>query len=315
MNTLLKRVRLFDSAIWEDEPKDPGDQDEDLELGVLHRVATRHRDTRPRIDFHPYGTNNTAAARRASIIFEPHEIADRLTNRPLASGEDPFEPSGSLHPRAQPFELKPSTFLRLAQRMRPDRPEPTASAFAQWLYSLYGRATGDEEDRERGKAMEPAILERRRATFALADNDFLSRNGYDWRLIHNGLHVSDDDRPTYSSINGLWVNGQALRVSPDLAYRNERTGDVIIVEIKFSRMAIPTNLWPNIWGQLWCYAQIPFARAATNLTVIGEVWGQTRGHDAELYMRASVRRDPRDAAFDNFFRSLFDIYRGRSGLV
>jgi len=29
-----------------------------------------------------------------------------------------------------------------------------------------------------------------------------------------------------------------------------------------------------------------------------------------VYLRASVRRDPREPTFDRFFRTLFDIYQG-----
>ncbi|WP_250508121.1 hypothetical protein [Caballeronia sp. GAFFF3] len=285
-------------------------------MGVLGRVGASYQDTRREIEFSRWGEkkNILAAARRASIIFEPQEIADRLTNRPLGSGEAPYKISDSLHPPAQPFWIKPSAFLKLAQRRRPKDPEATASAFAAWIYSLYGQSIGGEEDRERGVALEPEILKGRRQLFGLADDKYLIKHGYDWRLIHNGLHIIEDQKPTYFSIGELRVGRQAMRVSPDLVYQNIRNGDVIIVEIKLSRMKIPTNLWPNIWGQLWCYSHLPLAREASNLTVIGEVWGESTGFGASVYMRASVRRDPRAPEFHRFFRVLFEIYCGRSGL-
>jgi hypothetical protein len=52
---------------------------------------------------------------------------------------------------------------------------------------------------------------------------------------------------------------------------------------------------------------------ATRITAIGEVWGDKtyfRDKSRYVYLRASVRRDPRAPAFDRFFRTLFDIYRG-----
>jgi len=118
----------------------------------------------------------------------------------------------------------------------------------------------------------------------------------------------------------LSVGGQALRVLPDLIFENTSSGARIIVEVKHSYMTIPTNLWPNIWGQLWCYSQMADIKSSPSVTVVGEVWGDgthyrggnryLRGVDRYVYLRASVRRNPRASAFDQFFRVLFDIYRG-----
>jgi len=56
---------------------------------------------------------------------------------------------------------------------------------------------------------------------------------------------------------------------------------------------------------------------APSVTVIGEVWAEGSimlNHSLPsipaLYLRAMARRDPRDAAYDRFFRGLFKIYRG-----
>jgi hypothetical protein len=133
------------------------------------------------------------------------------------------------------------------------------------------------------------------------------------------MHMTPGALPNYLTVDDLKVAGEALRVLPDLVYRNQRTGEIIIVEIKHSRMTIPSNLWPNIWGQLWCYAQLGQVRKAPRVTVIGEVWGDawTRGNrkisgSHLVCLRASVRRNPRVPAYDRFFRELFDIYRGDS---
>ena len=117
------------------------------------------------------------------------------------------------------------------------------------------------------------------------------------------------------------VNGKALRASPDLIYSNNSSSEAIIVEIKYTRMTIPKNLWPNVWAQLWCYAQIDRVAHLQRLTVVGEVWGEmfSRGYgrgrnrvDGKklICLRASVRRDPRALPYDRFFRQLFQIYSG-----
>lgn len=217
------------------------------------------------------------------------------------------------------FELVPSDFVKIARRRRPSNPEPTASMFSQWLYSLYANAYGNDQDRAAGKAAEEVILEERRKAYAKTDRDVMRKHFPDWQLKHNGLGISQSDKPNYFSITDLLVGGEALRVLPDLIYENKQTGEIIIVEIKHSHMDIPTNLWPNIWGQLWCYAQIQQLRGFPRVTVVGEVWGDQyytfgrgmlRDKSQYVYLRASVRRDPRALPYDRFFRILFDIYRG-----
>lgn len=211
------------------------------------------------------------------------------------------------------FELVPSDFIKKARHNRPSNPEPTASMFSQWLYSLYANAYGDEQDRIQGKTAEKFIQEERQKSYATTDRVIMRKNFPDWQLKHNGLGTNQSERPNYYTINDLMVEGIPLRVLPDLIYENKRTRDIIIVEVKHSQMDIPSNLWPNIWGQLWCYSQMHEFRNSPNITVIGEVWGDkhyTRQQAQNVYLRASVRRNPRAIPYDRFFRTLFDIYCG-----
>lgn len=254
--------------------------------------------------------SNTSAHERGQILFGQTLGDDRVSPK----GRYEFSGSASKTP---PFQLVPSQFLSKARRQRPHHAEPTASKFAQWLYSLYADAFGSAQDRKEGKEAEEVILSARRGAYSCLDADTLSALFPDWQLVHNGMHIAQGATPDYLVISDLPVAGEALRVSPDLVYRNRLTSEIIIVEIKHSRMAIPSNLWPNIWGQLWCYAQLPQVRVAPRVTVIGEVWGDawTRGNKKVsgsrlVCLRASVRRDPRAFAYDRFFRALFDIYRG-----
>ncbi len=228
---------------------------------------------------------------------------------------DEFQHTGCDRLR-EPFRLVPSAFVRHARRMRPEKPEATVSAFASWLYSLYSNAYGDEEDRERGKALEPAIFERRKMVQGSVNDGYLRSVGSEWRLVHNGLHLPGQDGVAWFRIDHLRVNGEALRASPDLIYRHPRFNEVMIVEIKHSYMQIPSNLWPNLWGQLWCYSQLDIARSANRVTVVGEVWGERKERygDHILHLRASERRDPRVPSYDRFFRTLFEIYCGHNGI-
>lgn len=209
------------------------------------------------------------------------------------------------------FQLLPSSFIKLATQRKPCDPEPTASNFSQWLYSLYSNTYGDADDRVSGIAAEEAILGERRRAYSATDYHTMRLHFSDWYLKHNGMVSNKKDRPNYFAIQNLNVRGQPLSANPDLIYENKRSGEIIIVEIKHSQMHIPDNLWPNIWGQLWCYAQIEELLRAPKVTVIGEVWGDkwyTKEYQY-VYLRASVRRNPRATAFDRFFRTLFEIYR------
>ncbi|WP_310629930.1 hypothetical protein [Paraburkholderia sp.] len=301
------------SSEWEEDDGESGEREEAApELvgprlpsasGIAWRVYPRRR-------VNEDGLRGTME-HRANVLFG-HEL--------------PRDPQAGLsfkRTASAPFQIVPSEFLRRAQRMRPEDPQATVSAFSQWIYSLYASAYGDEEDRERGKAREPLIYQTRLQGQGGVHNGFLRSIGSEWRLIHNGLHMPGQDHVDYFTIDSLRVNGEALRAAPDLIYRHPRFNEVMVVEIKNSWMTIPSNLWPNIWGQLWCYAQLDVARNANRVTVIGEVWGEHkiwvgRGRKREeyesVYLRACERRDPRAPAYDRFFRALFDIYCGRSGI-
>ena len=277
-----------------------------------------------RVQFWPSSNNKDAAKARAAVLFGGELVEDHL--RPSSGGAiTGWSGLASVAARTSrpSFELVPSEFLRKARAMRPADPQPTASGFSQWVYSLYNQAEGSEEDAAAGTAAEHDIWERRRGAASCNDDRFLREAGYGWSLIHNGLHLRGGSGPNHLSVPELLVKGKALRVSPDLMYARPDRSEVMIVEIKFSRQVIPKNLWPNVWAQLWCYAQLGTARSARVLTVVGEVWGEdrTRGYKIRggyepgqtlICLRASVRRDPRAPGFDRFFRELFNIYAGNS---
>ncbi len=264
--------------------------------------------------------NKEAAEARASVLFGSGSVKDPLDRSQRLTH---WSPTLKARPedRPAPFKLSPYHFLQRARTMAPKNPPPTASSFSQWVYSIYGTAFGDREDRERGKDIEQEVLDRRMQAACSIDDDLLLGIKSDWSLYHNGLHLEQNKTVKFFEIDHLRVNGKALRVSPDLVFKNERKSGIIIVEIKHSRLPITTNLWPNVWAQLWCYAQIDVARSAKDVAVVGEVWGErwtrargqgrkrVEGHPL-ICLRASVRRDPRAPAYDRFFSALFNIYRG-----
>lgn len=221
--------------------------------------------------------------------------------------------------------LVPSKFLERARAFRPKNPEATASSFSDWVYTLsYLVRLQKMGPMSKGLAAEWQILKRRQweasaRQFIRGPDSVFDAQGNLWKMVHCGLHDVDPEPGKaglplkYFKLPALSVNGEPLRASPDLVYRNMSNSDVHIVEIKFTERPIPTRLWPNVWAQLWVYAHIPVAREARQITVIGEIWGEwtsQRNRSRTVGLRSSVRRDPRRPEFDRFFRTLFEIYRG-----
>jgi hypothetical protein len=89
-------------------------------------------------------------------------------------------------------------FMAKARRNRPREALATASGFAAWIYSLYGSAYGDADDRERGKEVEQEVLERRRRAASCNDSSFLRAMQLNWRLVHNGIQPQPEGSPPIS---------------------------------------------------------------------------------------------------------------------
>ena len=216
------------------------------------------------------------------------------------------------------FHLSAHEIIYRAKRAAPKAPVPTVSAFAAWIYSLYHKDAVPESLQE-GSDAEESILEARRDWTSYSE--FRHFQFSSWHQIHCGMGAPNaGDRQQTFLVPDLRVNGEPLQAIPDLAFRHEDSGDVILIEVKFSMAFIPRNLWPNVWAQLWAYSKIPVFASAPSLNVIGEVWGQNVGNwckpdlSSPVYLRSSVKRDPRDAKFDRFFWRLFSLYSGSADL-
>lgn len=233
----------------------------------------------------------------------------------LLAGEGALEDPLQVGP-ANRFHISGAELLRLACNKPPKFQEPTVSAFADWIYSLYTIAP-TKMDLERGRQAEAAIQLRRFERFSRIDS-MSNVPVSEWTLVHNGMSPLPTSKEllmphghSHFEIPSLRVGSQPLRASPDLLYHHRETHDAVLVEIKFSNKVIPSNLWPNVWAQLWAYAQIPQLQDSPTIRAAGEVWGEVI--DIREYPPVCLRRvvvhNPRDAQFDSFFSQLFDIYR------
>lgn len=220
--------------------------------------------------------------------------------------------------RSEPFNINPALFLLHARKNKPPKAGVRVSDFSSWVYGLHSKSDA-EDGLILGALAEAAVLRRRtQQKLILGVAGPTDKN---WELVHCGMAVFSEYNKYEKAIEipSLTVNGCSLWGSPDLVFVNEQEQKAIVVEIKYSRAPIPSNLWPNVWAQLWAYAQIPWLKKMSHVELVGEVWGDSgaRGYlridEAEVFLRASVHRNPRSPAFDRFFRSLFCIYASGPG--
>ncbi len=182
---------------------------------------------------------------------------------------DPFRRSVE-----EPYWFKPSTFLRLAADQAPKEPIGTVSEFAGWVYSLCAPPQS-KATLHHAKSVEAPIFDKRPELWL--DSFMVEAPSTKWHPTHNGLHTGNITGFRHFEIPTLSVGGEPLRASPDLVYRHSETKSTVIVEIKFSRRPIPSNLWPNVWAQLWAYSKIPSLTESPTLSVVGEIWGGRTG--------------------------------------
>jgi len=213
-----------------------------------------------------------------------------------------------------PFYLSARELLERAVRTPPRHASPSASSFAAWIYSLYCYDF-DPRVLHKAKQAEDEILEAKRIW--TSRSEFQNFHLSAWQQIHCGMGFLDsNENHKYFNIPSLRLNGVPLQAVPDLVFQHKHTGHIIILEVKFSMANIPANLWPNIWAQLWVYSKIPQFSSAPYLTCVGEIWGENaRGWAKDnlassVYLRSTVRRNPRDASFDKFFMHMFKIFNG-----
>lgn len=205
----------------------------------------------------------------------------------------------------QPFHVRPSELIEIAQRKPPKRRRATVSAFSDWIYSLYAPPP-KIKNLSLASKMERPIFEARHQLFLDQSFQEILPAGYD--LYHSDLQVSSLSDRTHFEIPSLTIDGIPITASPDLLYINRYDNRSIIVEVKYTNKPIPLNLWPNIWAQLWAYSKIPIVKASPSVNVAAEIWG---GDEWSICLRRTMRKNPREERFDRFFfRFIQDIFIG-----
>ena len=178
--------------------------------------------------------------------------------------------------------------LAMAKATPPQEVAPTVSSFADWVLSLYKKSSNDEAAKYRGEAGELVVVdgvlrdltqerrerwERIQAKKQIDMAYYATKRfpGNEWELEFNGTSAADI-KPL--EITALRVNQRPLLAKPDLVFRHQRSGNVLIVELKTwnGQGRLPPFGWPNLKVQLWCYGMIDLWRDAPNIFLQGWVW-------------------------------------------
>ena len=190
---------------------------------------------------------------------------------------------------------------RARQRL-PRKTYGTVTDFTSWIYELYG-VKRKPETLLHGQAAEALIYKSR----------IPQPRSSTWELVHCGMHGAARGAQRIPECeyraSSLVVNGRPLRASPDYVFREQAgargSERIVIVEVKHSQAPIPVDLWPNVRAQLWAYSKIDAFSNASEILLVGEVWGGMKS--LGLRKSASWRRGDEQLEFE--CAQLFTVYR------
>lgn len=115
----------------------------------------------------------------------------------------------------------------------------------------------------------------------------------------------------------LRVGEQPLACKPDAVLRHRRSGEIIIIERKFTRGAYHhPSAWANLRAQLWCYSQIDDWAKAPDVYLVGQLWVQEAGQPegrAKLFEQFAPSWKRSDVRFCLEMQDLFKLYGGQLG--
>jgi hypothetical protein len=214
------------------------------------------------------------------------------------------------------YEIK--SLLVRAERYPPVAPVPSASKFAAWIYRL-----SHNPNRESNVKMEN---EWKSQSKPFTHNDiqdvakYLSRVRNDEKLLEGwGILYADPCTANLERFvaSRLVIGGQELRCRPDAVIRHEPSGEIVIIERKISgkisqfRSQMPTDSWPNIKAQLWCYSWINEWVNAPQITLMADVW--RRNHTTDEPTPLPIDKpiwSSKDELWRNY-ENLFRLYGGQ----
>jgi len=202
-------------------------------------------------------------------------------------------------PGAQEFRTR-RQLLAIARRRQPLDPGNRVTDFSSWVFRCcFPNWRSNRASLQMGKEAEERLLSTSRARHLLRLPEPSPQDKH-WELLFR----DPLSRETTFEISLLTVQGRPMFGVPDIVYRNRKTGEIRIVEIKASHKDIPANGWPNLRAQLWCYAHIDQWVDAPEVTLVGQVWSPSATE-----LRRTLIWKKSDPIFDGECRDLFECYR------
>lgn len=193
-------------------------------------------------------------------------------------------------PKREPFDWSHRRVMLGADLRSSELHNPyTVSGFSNWVFGIY-RPKRNPYALAVGKSAESQITNIR---LQLPKHD-------GWELLHDGTGEAKHSLPASS----LSLNGQVLRGSPDLVFREKKTGKILILEIKATNARLPRDGWPNLRAQLWAYSKLNEWQDSPGMLLVGEVW-----NESGTRCRGTVGWDVSDAQLNQDNQELFNAYR------
>lgn len=148
------------------------------------------------------------------------------------------------------------------------------SSFSSWVL-LIDKGSIYNKGLSRGKKLEK-ILSNKLRYDSISSNEDYRRNTYefldnDWVLEYED--ISYKEHPPYR-ISKLQYRNKPFYGRPDVVYKNIKTNDRIIVEVKNTgsfNNSIPEGGWINLQCQLWSYSWIDDFVDSPNIFLYGDI--------------------------------------------
>lgn len=185
------------------------------------------------------------------------------------------------------------------------RPHNTVSSFSSWIHHLYARVT--REQLYEGKLGEEAYAMSIDAARRHSVNRWRPRA---WKEVYCG--IGEKSKEQSFQISSLTLNGQPFFGSPDFVFRNAKTDEILILEVKTlsDYRRVDPRGWPDLRAQLWAYSFIDDFQDASKIRTSALIITPTHKGDCYVKQRAMLPFCFPDSAWHDQNLILFRIYGG-----
>lgn len=210
------------------------------------------------------------------------------------------------NPKLEPYRYSHQDVVRRVSKHQLDHtknhPQNRVTDFTNWIFeAIYGRS--DATSKQNGKDGEREVARIKRLLRP-------SHVHSDWQLIDRDPLQGT---PKSREISLLKVGNDSLFGAPDYVFHSRTEDTILIIEVKVSNHAFPSDGWPNLRAQLWAYGNIDdYINRAKKIALIGEIWRKRFDiavGEQTFYLGATYRREMSDTEFCSQNEEIFEIYQ------